>query len=120
LSEVFDLGYDTYAINARYGFVENPDIRALLRELEESKLIPYNISRCTISAPDEDILLDQGGTFWWKVRTRCFKFVYALAVPAFRYFGLDADTNLSLELIPIHFSPTGSSVIRISNDDVMI
>lgn len=119
-SEVFHFGSDMYAINARYGFMETPDVRELLSGLSIKGLIPFNISRCTISAGEEDLVVDTGAPFGVWVRAMFFKYLLRLAVPAYEYFGLSADTNTTVVLVPIHVSSNGTDVVRLSDDDVAI
>lgn len=117
---VFDLGSDVFAVNARYGFMEEPDVRKLLSNLRERNLLPYDVSRCTIHAAEEDIIIDPGAP--WPIRARglFYKYLSQLAIPTFRYFGMGGDTNVSVVLIPIHVTAEGVNVVRLSDNDLAI
>lgn len=117
---VFDLGNDVFAVNARYGFMEELDIRGLLRDLRERKLLPYDVSRCTIQAAEEDIIIDAGAPWLMRTRAVFFKYLAQLAVPTFRYFGLGGDTNISVVLVPIHVTAGGVNVVQLSDNDLAI
>ena len=117
---VFDLGSDIFAVNARYGFMEDLDVRELLKDLRERDLLPYDVSRCTIHAAEEDIIIDAGAPWLTRARGLFFKYLSQLAIPTFRYFGLGGDTNVSVVLIPIHVTAEGVNVVRLFDNDLAI
>jgi K+ transporter len=117
---VFDLGSDIFAVNARYGFMEDLDVRELLKDLRERDLLPYDISRCTIHAAEEHIIIDAGAPWLTRARGLFFKYFSQLAIPTFRYFGLGGDTNVSVVLVPIHVTAEGVNVVRLFDNDLAI
>jgi len=117
---VFDLGSDIFAVNARYGFMEDLDVRELLKDLRERDLLPYDVSRCTIQAAEEDIIIDAGAPWLTRARGLFFKYLSQLAIPTFRYFGLGGDTNVSVVLIPIQVTVEGVNVVRLFDNDLAI
>lgn len=118
--EVIDFGSNIHAINAQFGFMEDPNIRNLIKEIYEKNLIPYDVSRCTVQVAEEELILDKGLSFLNFIRARLFKMLSQFATPTYRYFGLNADTNVQISATPIHLSSGKAQVIKLLDDDLAI
>jgi KUP system potassium uptake protein len=119
-SEVRDFGSNVFAVNARYGFMEAPQVRELLASLNEKGQIPYDLTHSTIEIAEPDIILQQDVSQFDFLRIRLYKLLRQVATPMYRYFGLNADANLSTTLIPISVTDAGMEVVRLQNERLEI
>lgn len=119
--DVVDFGSNIYAVNARYGFMEEPHIRQLLAGLNAKGRIPYDITHCTIEVAEPEIILDENVHRFSALWIRFYKVLYQLATQAYSYFGLGADANTSVTLIPVYVTQDGNhEVIRLVNEQLKI
>ena len=118
--EVIDFGNNIFAINAAYGFMEDPNIRELLREVKEKGLIPFDVSRCTLEAAEPELILDEDVPLLRSLRARVFRFFSRVSASTYRFFGLTADANLSQTLIPIHITKDDAHVIRLNDEHLKV
>lgn len=118
--EVINFGTNLYAVNARFGFMEDPNVRQLLKELHEKNLLPYDISQCTIQVAEAGLIIGTHLGLWRYIRARCFKLLADIATPTYRYFGLDADANVSTSIIPIRLEKDGAHVVQLIDSDLTI
>lgn len=98
------LGNDIDSVTATYGYMEQPDIRGALRELQRQAQIDIAAERWIIEVGEEDIIVDQDLSFWQTLRIDLFKWTLRLSTPAHKYLGLTFDAAVSKEIIPIVFS----------------
>jgi KUP system potassium uptake protein len=115
--EVQDLGHNLVAVSATYGYMEQPDIRGALRELQERGEIVIPSDRWIIEVGEEEIIVADDLPIWTWVRVELFKFILRLSMPAHKFFGLDYDAGVSKELIPVQFSRDG---VRVSLPELEI
>lgn len=108
--EVINLGHDIDAVNVTYGYMEQPDIRRALRELQRSGKIHVAADRWIIQVGEEEVILHPDLPFWQRLRVGLFKWVLRLSTPAHKYFGLTYDAGISKELVPVVFSRAGAKV----------
>ena len=117
---VVNLDSDIYAVNARYGFMEEVRVRELLAGLSEKGKVPYNIAQATIQVWEPEIIIDEKAPTYGTLRMRFYKLLYRMAVSSYRYFGLEADANIAITLIPVLVTREGIDVIRLDNEQLMI
>ena len=108
--QVIPLGHDIDSVIVTYGYMEQPDIRGALHELQQQGKLDIVAQRWVIEVGEEEIILDPLLSRWQMLRVHLFKWVLRLSTPAHRYFGLTYDAAISKELIPVVFSPTGAKV----------
>lgn len=109
--EVIDLGRNIVAVTVSYGYMEQPDIRGALHELQRRGRVNIPSERWIIEVGEEEILVDKGLSFLGRLRVELFRWVLRLSTPAHNYFGLGYDAGLSKEVIPVIFMPEGAKVV---------
>jgi KUP system potassium uptake protein len=108
--EVINLGRNIVSISGTYGYMQHPDIRGALVELQRRGEIDIPSNRWIIVIGEEDIIIgdDIRGLRW--LRLQLFRLSLRLSTPAHRFFGLGYDAAISKELIPVEFSKSGVRV----------
>jgi KUP system potassium uptake protein len=104
------LGNDIDSVMVKYGYMEQPDIRRALKELQQRKMIHIAAERWIIEVGEEDIIADPSLTGLQRLRVNMFSWILRLSTPAHKYFGLIYDAALSKEVIPVVFKPNGARV----------
>lgn len=123
--DVIHFSDSIFGVNARYGFMEAPHVRNLLHELKEKGLLPLDFSRSTVQVAEQELIVDSDVPLWWRARVSFFEWMAALSNPAYRYFGLEADANLSVARIPVHItSPANTEhtthVIKLNEEELSV
>ncbi len=108
--EVTDLGQDIVAVSATYGYMEQPDIRGALRELQRRKRVQIPSERWIIEIGEEEILLQGKLPFLTYLRILIFRIALRLSTPAHKFFGLGYDAAVSKEIIPVVFDRDGARI----------
>jgi KUP system potassium uptake protein len=90
------------SVQARFGYMEQPDIRKTLLELKQKRMvkIPRDPKRWLILAGAERFITP-GSTFMEKIRIALFSRLNRLAKPATDYFGLETDSAVVTETINV-------------------
>ena len=107
---VHRLGHDIDSIVACYGYLEQPDVRGALRDLQKAKQIDIAAERWIIEVGEEDVIMDPKLSLLQKLRVAIFRWTLRLSTPAHKYLGLVYDAALSKEIIPVVFGPTETKV----------
>jgi KUP system potassium uptake protein len=108
--EVRNLGRNIVSISVSYGYMEQPDIRGALRELQARGEIDIPSERWIIVIGEEEIIIHDDLRFLRRMRAVMFRFILRLSTPAHRFFGLDYDAGVSKEIIPVVFSRQGVKI----------
>lgn len=108
--EVIDLGRNIVSISATYGYMEQPDIRGALHELQRQGKVHIDSQRWIIEVGEEEIIVDRNLSRLGLLRVELFRWVLRLSTPAHKYFGLGYDAGVSKELIPVVFERDGAKV----------
>jgi len=108
--EVIDLGRNTVSVIATYGYMEQPNIRGALTELQRAGEINIPSERWIIEVGEEEIIVDDDVPRWIWIRIQLFRWILRLSTPAHKFFGLGSDAALSKELIPVVFHREGATV----------
>jgi KUP system potassium uptake protein len=103
--EVINLGRNIVSVSGTYGYLERPDVRGALRELQSRGEIDIPSERWIIVIGEEEIIISEEISFLRKLRIQLFRISLHLSTPAHRFFGLNFDAGVSKELIPVKFSP---------------
>ncbi|HBB15648.1 MAG TPA: potassium transporter Kup [Syntrophus sp. (in: bacteria)] len=99
--DVIPLGAKIVAINVRYGYMQPPNVPALLRMLKNQKRIKINEKRWTIQVGEEEILIDPSLRFFRRLMLRFFTFIMRFTNSADRYFGLRQFAGRNKTVIPV-------------------
>ncbi len=108
--EVINLGRNIVSISTTYGYMEQPDIRRALRELQTRGEIDIPSERWIIEIGEEEIIIDDDLPLLRWFRAALFRAILRLSTPAHKFFGLDYDAALSKEIIPVIFARDGVRV----------
>ncbi|MEJ7639325.1 MAG: KUP/HAK/KT family potassium transporter [Singulisphaera sp.] len=108
--EVFDLGRNIVSIVGTYGYMEQPDIRGALRELQGKGEIDIPSERWIIESGEEEIITSDDLPFLRWLRIISFRLILRLSTPAHKFLGLGYDAGVSKEIIPVVFSRDGVKV----------
>lgn len=101
---VIKLGNDIHSVIANYGYMEQPEIRHDLRELQRLGMLPIAAERWIIEVGEEDIIADNDLPWLKRLGVITFSWILRLSTPAHKYLGLVYDAAVSKELIPVIFS----------------
>lgn len=107
---VTKIGNDIHSVVVNYGYMEQPDIRRVLRDLQRRSLLPVAAERWIIEVGEEDIIVDRKLKASTRLAAVLFSWVLRLTTPAHKYLGLTYDAAVSKEVIPVVFSPDGIRV----------
>jgi KUP system potassium uptake protein len=107
---VTKLGNDIHSVVVRYGYMEQPDIRKELKELQKQGLLPVAAERWIIEVGEEEIIVDRDVGFFHRMRVIAFSWILRLSTPAHKYLGLVYDAAISKEVVPVVFSRRGVKV----------
>ena len=108
--EVVDLARNIVSVTATYGYMEQPDIRGALMELQKKGEINIPSDRWIIEVGEEEIITaDDLPRLQW-LRIHFFRFILRMSTPAHKFLGLGYDAGVAKELIPVVFSREGVKV----------
>jgi KUP system potassium uptake protein len=108
--EVINLGRNIVSVVGTYGYMEQPDIRGALRELQTAGLIEIPSDRWIIESGEEEIIASDDLPTFQRVRIAFFRTILRLSTPAHKFLGLGYDAGVSKEIIPVVFSRSGVKV----------
>jgi KUP system potassium uptake protein len=108
--EAVRLGHGIDSITASYGYLEQPNVRGVLKDLQAAHAIDVDAERWIVEVGEEDVILDPGLNLLQRLRVAAFRWILRQSTPAHKYFGLVYDAALSKETIPIVFRPQGAAV----------
>jgi KUP system potassium uptake protein len=108
--EVLELGHNIVGVTVTYGYMEQPDVRGALRELQRRGKIDIPSERWIIEVGEEEIITDRNLPFLKWLRIGLFRWVLKLSTPAHKYLGLGYDAGVSKEVIPVIFAREGTMV----------
>lgn len=108
--EVIDLGRNIVSVIATYGYMEQPDIRGALRELQLRGKINIPSERWIVEVGEEEIIIAADLGLLQRLRVHFFRLILRLSTPAHKFLGLDYDAGVSKEIIPVVFDRQGVRV----------
>jgi KUP system potassium uptake protein len=92
---VRDLGHGLFQLTAHYGFMETPNVPAILENASAKYRLPYEASRTSYYLGRET-LLTSGESRMFRWRKALFSFISRNARSATQYFGIPADRVVEL------------------------
>lgn len=98
-------------ITVSCGYMEQPDVRNDLKELQRRGMLPVSADRWIIEVGEEDIIASADLPLLKRLRVIAFSWILRLSTPAHKYLELVYDAAVSKEVIPVMFSRHG---IRVS------
>ena len=101
---VIKLGNDIHSVIVNYGYMDQPEIRFDLKELQRLGMLPIAAERWIIEVGEEEIIADQNLPFLKRLGVITFSWILRLTTPAHKYLGLVYDAAVSKEVIPVIFS----------------
>jgi KUP system potassium uptake protein len=101
---VIKLGNDIHSVIVNYGYMDQPEIRFDLKELQRLGMLPIAAERWIIEVGEEEIIADQNLPFVKRLGVITFSWILRLTTPAHKYLGLVYDAAVSKEVIPVIFS----------------
>jgi|688.fasta_scaffold02078_1 KUP system potassium uptake protein len=101
---VFKLGNDIHSVVVNYGYMEQPEIRHDLKELQRLGMLPIAAERWIIEVGEEEIIADRNLPMLKRLGVITFSWILRLSTPAHKYLGLVYDAAVSKEVIPVIFS----------------
>ena len=101
---VIKLGNDIHSVIVDYGYMDQPEIRFDLKELQRLGMLPIAAERWIIEVGEEEIIADQNLPFLKRLGVITFSWILRLTTPAHKYLGLVYDAAVSKEVIPVIFS----------------
>lgn len=101
---VIKLGNDIHSVIVNYGYMDQPEIRFDLKELQRLGMLPIAAERWIIEVGEEEIIADQNLPFLKRMGVITFSWILRLTTPAHKYLGLVYDAAVSKEVIPVIFS----------------
>ncbi len=107
---VIRLGHDIDSIIVTYGYLEQPNIRGALRELQTAEKIDIEANRWIVEVGEEDVIVQANTPFIQMIRIWLFQWILRVSTPAHKYLGLIYDAALSKEIIPVVFGPGDARV----------
>lgn len=107
---VSSLGSDIHSVVANYGYMEQPDVRSLLKDLRKRGRLPVASERWIIEVGEEEIIVDSQVGLFKRIVLSAFSWILRLSTPAHKYLGLSYDAAISKEVIPVSFSPAGPRI----------
>lgn len=107
---VIKLGNDIHSIIVNYGYMEQPDVRNDLKELQRQGMLPIASERWIIEVGEEDIIAAPDLPLLSRLGVIAFSWILRLSTPAHKYLGLVYDAAVSKEVIPVVFSRQGIKV----------
>ena len=93
------------SVQINFGFMEEPNVEKILDRLAEEKILqlPVDHKEWIIDALHERIYLSDKGNPWNLWKFRIFRFLARNSSTADQYFKLGRETQLSIEVLPVHF-----------------
>lgn len=93
------------SVQVNFGFMEEPNVEKVLDNLAEKKILqlPVDHKEWVIDALHERIYLTGKSTRFERAKFRLFRFLSRNASTADQYFRLGKETQLSIEVLPVHF-----------------
>lgn len=108
--EVIPIGHDIDSVTATYGYLEQPSVRDVLRELQAAEAIKIEAERWIIEVGEEDVIAGKGLRPLQQMRLWLFRWILRISTPAHKYLGLVYDAAISKEIIPVVFSSEDAKV----------
>lgn len=104
------LGNDIHSVVVRYGYMQQPDIRRALKELQRMGVLPVAAERWIIEVGEEDIIIEKNVRALKRLALIIFTWMLRLSTPAHKYMGVVYDAAVSKEVVPVVVSQNDAKV----------
>ena len=90
-------------VEVSFGFMEEPNVERLLEDMARHKEIDLPIDRrqWIVHVSHENLLASQRMNMFRRMRFHLFSFLRLVSQPAYYYYGLGDEMQLSVEIIPV-------------------
>jgi KUP system potassium uptake protein len=92
--ETMELGEGFHRVIARFGYMETPNVPALIEAIHQNRAVPIDMDRLTYFLGRETLIASGRGLR--KVRMRLFALISRNALPATAYFGIPPNRVVEL------------------------
>jgi KUP system potassium uptake protein len=94
-----------YSVQAKFGFMEEPDVESVLEDLASHQKMNLNInpSQWLIHTFYKKILFDEKSSIFSKIKLLIYKFLDHNSIKADEYFGFGNKNELTVEVVPVKF-----------------
>jgi KUP system potassium uptake protein len=99
--QVLRFGANIVSVNIHYGYMQTPEVPAILRSLKEQGRIKLNEKRWTIQVGEEEIIIDPSLRPFRRLMVKYFLFIMRFTNSADRYFGLREFAGRSKTVVPV-------------------
>lgn len=91
------------SVTMAFGFMEDPNVERVLAELAGHREIdlPPDPQKWIVHASQENLMAAKDAGLWTRVRLRLFAFLRQVSTPAYYYYGLGDQVQLSTEIMPV-------------------
>lgn len=91
------------SITMMFGFMENPNVEAVLEKLAERHRValPIDPANWLVHVSSEKLVPARNIAPFKKIILELFQFLRRNSMPAYHYYGLGKEVNLSMEIMPV-------------------
>ncbi|KKT81940.1 MAG: hypothetical protein A3B99_04650 [Candidatus Yanofskybacteria bacterium RIFCSPHIGHO2_02_FULL_44_12b] len=107
---ITNFGFNIIAVQVKFGFMENPNVKDVLWELKRRGVLYGEIHRCSIEIGEEDIVIHRGVPIFNDILARMYRILSRFSTPAHRYFGLIDVSGVDKTIVPIVIDKEGARV----------
>lgn len=105
---VNNFGNNIFAVEGKFGFMEQPDVRQVLRQLNPD--IAPDLEKSVIVVDREQFFIDNNASLLLKIKAKIFRVTLMFGVRAKKYFGLHSRDGLFEVEVPIHIDKHGANI----------
>ena len=90
-------------VELSFGFLEEPNVERALEDLARHQEIdlPGNTRQWIVHVMQENLLPARRSNFFKRMRLKLFQFLRQVSRPAYSYYGLGDQVQLTVEIIPV-------------------
>jgi KUP system potassium uptake protein len=90
-------------VELSFGFMEEPNVERLLEDMARHKEIdlPSDPQKWIVHVSHENLLPAKGISLFRRLRLKLFIFLRLVSQPAYYYYGLGDEVQLSVEIVPV-------------------
>lgn len=91
------------SITMLFGFMENPNVEAVLEGLANHHKVnlPADPANWLVHVASDQLVPSRRFSLWKRLQLNLFLFLRRNSMPAYHYYGLGKEVNLSMEIMPI-------------------
>jgi KUP system potassium uptake protein len=108
--DIKHLGSQVFSINGKFGFMEQPNVRQVLRLLNPEKIIKPDLEKSVIIVGREQFTIEPGAPWWIRVKAAIFKATLKMGLRTNKYFGLYTEDGLFEVEVPVRIGKNGATI----------